>query len=68
MDRIARELKLDRLEVRRRNMIQPEQMPYEIPMIFRDGKPIVYHGGDFPKSQTKAVEVSRYETFRARQA
>lgn len=68
MDRIARELKLDRLEVRRRNMIQPEQMPYEIPMIFRDGKPIVYHGGDFPKSQTKAVEVSRYESFGARQA
>jgi carbon-monoxide dehydrogenase large subunit len=37
-------------------------------MIFRDGKPIVYHGGDFPKSQTTAVEVSRYETFAARQA
>ena len=68
MDRIARELKLDRVEVRRRNMIKPEQMPYEIPLIFRDGKPIVYHGGDFPKSQNKAVEVSRYDTFPARQA
>ena len=68
MDRIARELKLDRVEVRRRNMIKPEQMPYEIPLIFRDGKPIVYHGGDFPKSQDTAVEQSRYETFRARQA
>ena len=68
MDRIARELKLDRIEVRRRNMIRPEQMPYEIPLIFRDGKPIVYHGGDFPKSQEKAIEVSRYETFRTRQA
>ncbi len=68
MDRIARELKLDRIEVRRRNMIRPEQMPYEIPLIFRDGKPIVYHGGDFPKSQEKAIEVSRYESFPARQA
>ena len=68
MDRIAHELKLDRVEVRRRNMIKPEQMPYEIPLIFRDGKPIVYHGGDFPKSQNKAVEVSRYETFRKRQS
>ena len=68
MDRIARELKLDRVEVRRRNMIKPEQMPYEIPLIFRDGKPIVYHGGDFPKSQDTAVEQSRYESFRARQA
>jgi carbon-monoxide dehydrogenase large subunit len=68
MDRIARELKLDRVEVRRRNMIQPEQMPYEIPLIFRDGKPIVYHGGDFPKSLNTAVERSQYETFRDRQA
>ena len=63
MDRVARELKIDRAEVRRRNMIQPEQMPYEIGLIFRDGKPIVYHGGDFPKGQTTAVEVSGYETF-----
>jgi carbon-monoxide dehydrogenase large subunit len=67
MDRIARELKLDRVELRRRNMIRPEQMPYEIPMIFRDGKPIVYHGSDFPKSQARAVALSGYETFRERQ-
>ena len=51
MDRVARELKLDRAEVRARNMIQPEQMPYAVGLIFRDGKPLVYHGGDFPKSQ-----------------
>jgi carbon-monoxide dehydrogenase large subunit len=36
MDRVARELKLDRAEVRRRNLIQPEQMPYEVGLIFRD--------------------------------
>ena len=29
MDRVARELKLDPAEVRRRNFIRPEQMPYE---------------------------------------
>jgi carbon-monoxide dehydrogenase large subunit len=68
MDRVARELALDRVEVRRRNMIKPEQMPYQIPLIFRDGKPIVYHGGDFPKSQEIAVERSHYPTFRSRQA
>ena len=33
----------------RRNMIQPEQMPYAVGLIFRDGKPMVYHGGDFPE-------------------
>ncbi|HJY16289.1 MAG TPA: xanthine dehydrogenase family protein, partial [Xanthobacteraceae bacterium] len=30
VDRVARELSLDRAEVRRRNFIQPEQMPYAV--------------------------------------
>ena len=40
MDRVARELGLDPAEVRRRNFIQPEQMPYPVGLIFRDGKPL----------------------------
>jgi carbon-monoxide dehydrogenase large subunit len=68
IDRVARELKLDRAEVRRRNMIQPEQMPYAVGLTFRDGKPLVYASGDFPKSQQRAIELSAYEGFRARQA
>ncbi len=59
MDRVARELKLDRAEVRRRNMIAPEQMPYSVGLVFRDGKPLVYASGDFPKSQTRALALSR---------
>ena len=58
MDRVARELKLDRAEVRRRNMIQPEQMPYAVGLVFRDGKPLVYASGDFPKSMERALEIS----------
>jgi carbon-monoxide dehydrogenase large subunit len=68
MDRIARELGLDRVEVRRRNLIQPEQMPYPVGLIFRDGMPLVYHGGDFPRSQEAALERSAYAAFRGRQA
>lgn len=68
MDRVAHELKLDRAEVRRRNMIKPEQMPYQVGLIFRDGKPLVYHGGDFPRSHEAAIKESGYETFAARQA
>ena len=67
MDRVARELKLDRAEVRARNMIQPEQMPYSVGLVFRDGKPLVYASGDFPKSQTRALALSDYADFRARQ-
>src|SRR5262249_29349740 len=67
MDRVAHELKLDRFEVRRRNMIQPEQMPYSVGLVFRDGKPVVYASGDFPRSQTRALALSDYDGFRARQ-
>lgn len=67
MDRVARELGIDRAELRARNIIKPEQMPYAPGLIFRDGKPLVYVSGDFPKSQRRAVEVSNYDGFRARQ-
>ncbi len=68
MDRVARELKLDPAELRARNMIKPEQMPYAVGLIFRDGKPLVYHGGDFPRSQASAIKSAGYESFAARQA
>jgi carbon-monoxide dehydrogenase large subunit len=68
MDRVACELKLDRAEVRSRNMIGPGQMPYSVGLVFRDGKPMVYASGDFPRSQTRALALSGYDGFRARQA
>ena len=68
MDRVARELGIDRAEVRRRNMIGPERMPYSVGLVFRDGKPLVYAGGDFPLSQRRAVVISDYDGFRTRQA
>src|SRR6478609_4259386 len=60
MDRAARELKVDPAELRARNMIRPEQMPYSVGLLFRDGKPLVYASGDFPKSQSRARAEGRY--------
>ena len=67
LDRVARELSLDRAEVRRRNFIQPEQMPYAVGLLFRDGKPLVYDSGDYPKGQDAALRLADYENFRQRQ-
>src|SRR6202034_3464940 len=67
MDRVAHELQLDRAEVRRRNFINPEQMPYEVGLIFRDGKPLIYDSGDYPRGQETALEEAHYEGFRERQ-
>ena len=67
MDRVARELKIERAELRRRNFVAPEQMPYSVGLIFRDGKPLVYQSGDFPRSQATAIASSGYADFPARQ-
>jgi carbon-monoxide dehydrogenase large subunit len=67
MDRVARELKLDPAEVRRRNFIKPEQMPYKVGIVFRDGRPVTYDSGDYPKCQATALEAAGYEAFAQRQ-
>jgi aerobic carbon-monoxide dehydrogenase large subunit len=68
MDRVARELALDRAELRARNMVGPERMPYSVGLLFRDGKPLVYASGDFPKSQARARALSGYDGFRTRRS
>ncbi len=67
MDRVARELNLDRAEVRRRNFVQPEQMPYKVGIIFRDGRPVVYDSGDYPTCQATALRAADYDGFAVRQ-
>ena len=37
-------------------------------LLFRDGQPLVYAGGDFPASQRRAVMLADMSGFRARQA
>ena len=67
MDRMADKLGLDRAEIRRRNLIQTEEMPYALGLIFRDGKPMTYDSGDYPKCQEEALRLGDYEGFRHRQ-
>jgi aerobic carbon-monoxide dehydrogenase large subunit len=68
MDRVATELALDRAEVRRRNIIPPEKMPYEKPLKARSGAPIVYDSGDYPACQAEVLAAAGWEDFPKRQA
>ncbi|MBI3434114.1 MAG: xanthine dehydrogenase family protein [Proteobacteria bacterium] len=68
LDRVARELSIDRAEVRRRNLIAAEAMPYTRPLVFRDAKPITYQSGDFPRAMHMALASARYDGFKDRQA
>jgi len=47
MDRIADVLDLDRAVVRERNLIQPDQFPYDQHLTFQDGRPVVYDSGNY---------------------
>jgi aerobic carbon-monoxide dehydrogenase large subunit len=67
MDRVARELRLDPAEVRRRNLVPPDRMPYAVGLIARDGSPVTYDSGDYPACQAKALEGAAYADFPARQ-
>ena len=68
LDRAAGRLGIDRAEIRRRNLIRPEAMPYTTPVQNRDGTAMTYDSGDYPAAQAMALEASEHDTFRARQA
>src|SRR5499426_2469099 len=67
VDCLARELRMDPAELRRRNYIRPDELPYDFGMPYRDGNPLVYDTGDFPEALAKALEAADYEKFRAEQ-
>ena len=54
MDAIARKLGLSRVEVRRRNLISPDEMPYERPLIAL-GDEVVLDSGDYERLLDKAL-------------
>ena len=68
LDRIADELGLDRAEVRRRNLVPPEKMPYVSPLKTRAGSPVALDSGDFLGCQRMALDAIDYAGFAARQA
>src|SRR5438094_2918611 len=55
LDVIASELGLDRIEVRRRNLIQSDEFPYEVGVAWQDGNTVVYDSGDYPTLLEKAI-------------
>jgi len=68
MDRIADELGLDRTVVRERNLIRPEEMPYDHQMTFQDGRPLIYDSGDLPETLRKIKALVGWDDFAAIQA
>jgi CO/xanthine dehydrogenase Mo-binding subunit len=62
VDKAARELGIDPVEIRRRNFIQPSDFPYFIPT----GN--VYDSGDYAMVLDRTLELAEYDRWRAEQA
>ena len=65
LDRIAAELAVDRAEIRRRNLVQPADLPYDVGVTFQDGGPTVYDSGDYPRGLEMLLDAVGYEGFAA---
>jgi aerobic carbon-monoxide dehydrogenase large subunit len=57
LDAIAAQLGLDRVEVRRRNLIQPNEFPYDLGVAWQDGNRVVYDSGNYPALVERALEM-----------
>ena len=67
MDIGARRLGLDPADVRRRNLIRPDEMPYRSGLTYKDGVSISYDPGDFPAAFERTLSLFGYDEWRRRQ-
>jgi len=68
VDCLARRLGLDPADIRRKNYIRADELPWDFGMPYRDGNPLVYDTGDFPAALESALQAAGYDAFRREQA
>ncbi len=68
MDKLARTLGIERAELRRRNLIPAEKMPYLKPLKSRAGEQVQYDSGDYPGCQADILKAAGWDDFPHRQA
>lgn len=67
LDRVGQATGKGRAEVRRVNLIRPDQMPFEQPLLTQAGQKIIYDSGDYVKCQTDLMAAIDYASFPERQ-
>jgi carbon-monoxide dehydrogenase large subunit len=67
LDRLARSLRMDPAELRAKNLVRPDEMPYAPGHVYRDGVPVRYDGGDYPLELRQALDLADYDDWRKRQ-
>jgi len=63
LDIAAKELGMDRLEIRLKNLIPPDAFPYEHKIIDQAFAPLIYDSGNYEATLKKAAALIGYEKF-----
>ena len=63
LDAAARELGLDRLEIRRRNFLRADEFPVEHEIIYQDFTPLYYDSGDYGPMVEQTLRRIGWERF-----
>ena len=63
LDIAAKELNIDRTEIRRRNFIPPDKFPYNNEIIYQDFAPLVYDSGNYEPLLDLALDKIGYHKF-----
>lgn len=63
LDIAAKQLGIDRVEIRKRNLIPPDAFPYNNQIIYQDFAPLIYDSGNYLPAIEKAVEIIGYRRF-----
>ena len=63
LDLAARELGMDRVEIRRRNFLPPDAFPHDHQILFQDFAPLTYDSGNYGAAMDRAVAAIGYEEF-----
>ncbi len=60
LDMAARELGIDRVEIRKRNLLGPDRFPHNHEIMFQDSAPLVYDSGNYLPTLERAAEIIGY--------
>jgi aerobic carbon-monoxide dehydrogenase large subunit len=63
LDFAARQLGIDRVEIRRRNLLRPDQFPHDHQILFQDSAPLRYDSGDYAPALDEALRRIDYQRF-----
>ncbi len=63
MDLAAKQLGMDVTEIRRKNLIQPDEFPYKTGIVGQDFAKNILDSGNYPATLNKALEMIGYEKF-----